>query len=227
MLVTRPEPGASETAARLAALGRSALLAPMLTIVPRPLALKTLPQAVLITSGNALPALPAALHARPLLAVGDATAARAREAGFTDVHSAGRDATALAALAGRICQPAAGTLLLASGAGQGLALAAALRALGFRVHRRIAYAARPVATLPAAVVAALCAGEVAAALFFSAETARVFVNVFGEMRPEGVAGKMDAYALSPAVARALGPLPWRSIRVASHPNQDELLKLLP
>jgi len=227
VLVTRPEPGASETAARLTALGRSVLRAPMLTIRPRPLAVAGLPQAVLVTSGNAIPALPAALRACPLLAVGDATAARAGEAGFAQVHSAGRDAAALAALASRLCRPGAGTLLLASGAGQGLPLAAALRGAGFRVRRRVAYAAVPVAELPAEAAAALRAGTVAAALFFSAETARAFVNLIGHSPAKGLSANLDAFALSPAVARALGPLPWRSIRVASHPNQDELLKLLP
>ena len=227
MLVTRPEPGASETAARLLALGHTPLLAPMLTIRPRPLALAALPQAVLVTSGNALAALPPALHARPLLAVGDATAGRAREAGFSDVYSAGRDAGALAALAVQRCRPDRGALLLASGAGQGLPLAASLRAAGFRVQRRVAYAAAPVAALPEAAVAALRAGEVAAALFFSAATARVFVNLLERLLAAELSGNMDAYALSPAVARALGPLPWQAIRVASHPNQDELLKLLP
>ena len=228
VLVTRPEPGASETAARLRALGRTPLVAPMLTIRPRPLRLAGRPpQAVLVTSGNALAALPQSLHARPLLAVGDATAARARAAGFANVHSAGRDATALAALAGRLCRPEGGALLLACGAGQGGALATALRARGFRVQRRVAYAAEPADALADDAVAALRAGDVAAALFFSAETARVFVNRLAALLPVAVAGSVTALALSPVVARALGPLPWRAIRVASHPNQDELLTLLP
>ena len=228
ILVTRPEPGARETADRLAAIGRRPLLAPMLTIVPRRLVLTgPPPQAVLVTSGNALAALPAALHGVMLLAVGDATAARARDAGFALVHSAGRDAEALADLAGRLCRPDAGALLLASGAGQGLALAAALRARGFGVKRRIAYAAVPVAALPAAAAAALRAGSVQAALFFSAATARVFVTRLREELPASVVAEVAAVALSPAVGRALRPLPWRAIRVASHPNQDELLTLLP
>ncbi len=226
VLVTRPEPGASETASRLVTLGRRALVAPMLAIVPRPLAPAGRTQAVLVTSGNALAALPATLRGAKLLAVGDATAARARAAGFSDVHSAGRDATALAALAAALCRPADGALLLASGAGQGGALAAALRARGFRVQRRVAYAAEPVAALPDAAAAALRAGTVAAALFFSAATARVFVTRLRCALPAAVVAEVTALALSSAAGRALLPLPWRAIRVASHPNQDELLTLL-
>ena len=95
MLVTRPEPGASETGRRLHVLGHAPLIAPVLRIaalaprLPPPEAV----QAVLATSGNALPALAGHRGCR-LLAVGDATAARAREAGFGDILSAGRDAVA-------------------------------------------------------------------------------------------------------------------------------------
>ncbi len=226
--MTRPEPGARDTADRLAALGRRAVLAPMLAVQPRRLALSgPPPQAVLVTSGNALAALPAALHGVPLLAVGDATAVRARDAGFAVVHSAGGNAEALAALTVRLCRPEWGTLLLASGEGQGLPLAAALRARGFRVRRRVVYAAAPVAALSAAAALALRAGSVQAALFFSAATARAFVTLLRRELPDSVVAEVAALALSPSVADALRPLPWRAIRVASHPNQDELLTLLP
>ncbi len=227
MLVTRPDPGAQETAQRLIALGHRPLLAPVLTIVPRPFAVAGRPQAVLVTSGNALAALPGALRDLPLLAVGDATAARARAAGFAIVHSAGRDAAALAALVARLCRPADGALLLPSGAGQGGALAATLRAGGFRVQRRTAYAAVAVACLPEVASTSLDNGGVSAALFFSAETARVFVTLLRRARPDATVRNVAALALSAGTARALAPLPWRVIRVASHPTQDELLSLLP
>jgi uroporphyrinogen-III synthase len=227
VLVTRPQPGAAETVARLAALGWRPVLAPLLRVTTRALTLGTAPQAVLVTSGNAIPALPAALRAVPLLAVGDATAARARAAGFLDVASAGRDAEALAALAGQRCTQAGAPLLLASGAGQGAALAAALRAQGFRVLRRVAYAARPVGALPAAAARALRGGGLHAALFFSAETAAAFAVLVQRAGLVEAVAPVEALAISAATERALVPLPWRRIRVASHPTQDELLTLLP
>jgi uroporphyrinogen-III synthase len=182
---------------------------------------------VLVTSGNALAALPAALHGTLLLAVGDATAARARTAGFTEVHSAGRDATALAELAAAMCAPRDGPLLLASGAGNGLDLAAALRARGFRVLRRVAYAARPVAALPEPARIALAGGTLRAALFFSPATARVFMTILQRDMPADSVREIDALAISRATEQVLKPLPWRRLRVASHPTQDELLTLLP
>jgi uroporphyrinogen-III synthase len=226
VLVTRPEPGAAETAARLLAMGFTPVSAPMLTIRPRaPLPARPVaPQAILVTSANAIPALPAAWRARPLLAVGDATAARAVAAGFTRVESAGADAAALAALVIARCRPHGGALLLASGMGQGLTLAASLRAAGFTVQRRIAYAARPAESLPAPAAAALAAGRVGTILFFSPATARGFV-VLLQRAGLPICG-VEALAISQAAAIPLALLPWRGIRVASHPNQDALLALL-
>jgi len=226
VLVTRPQPGADETAARLTGMGYRPVLAPMLTVVPNPVTTTITPQAVLVTSGNALPALPAPLAGVPLLAVGDATAARARNAGFTSVHSAGRDAAALAALAARLCQPAGAPLLLAAGQGQGQPLAAELRRLGFRVVRRVAYAARPVSALPDAARATLAAGSLRAALFFSPLTARVFMNALQRDSAAPTVAGIEALAISPATEVVLRPLPWLRIRVASSPTQDELLTLL-
>ncbi len=228
VLVTRPEAEARETGLLLEDLGWRPLPAPSLSIVTRPLRLRAgvRPQAVLVTSGNALPGLPASLRDVPLLAVGDATAARAAAAGFRQVGSAGRDAAALAALVGERCDPSGAPLLLACGEGQGAALQHALRARGFRVARRVAYAARPVRSLPAPARDALAEGRVAAALFFSPAGARAFGAALRRAGQVAALHPVTAAAISPATAAALAPLPWRDIRVASRPNQDELLACL-
>ena len=100
MLVTRPEPGAAETAQRLTTLGWEPVLAPALTLAPRPFALAGA-QALLLTSRAAARALPPAglPPGLPVLAVGEATAAEARRHGWRDVTAAAGDAAALAALA--------------------------------------------------------------------------------------------------------------------------------
>ncbi len=227
MIVTRPEPGASETASRLAAGGFAPVIAPLLrtralaAVLPRPDAI----QAILLTSGNAVPALPATLHRVPALAVGDATAARARAAGFTAVSSAAGEAAALADLAARRCDPAARPLLLACGRGQGASLSAALRRGGFRVLRRCVYVSVAAARLPPEAGRALRGGGTVAALFFSAETARAFVRCLPLSLHASLA-TVAALAISPAAAEPLQSLPWRALRVARRPNQDELLALL-
>jgi uroporphyrinogen-III synthase len=102
VLVTRPEPGAAETASRLRVLGFAPMLAPMLAIAKLPAHLPPPERlgGILLTSGNAVGAFPPGYHHLPVWTVGRATAARAREAGFATVTSADGDALALAALLG-------------------------------------------------------------------------------------------------------------------------------
>lgn len=197
-------------------------IAPLRARLPDPARL----QAVLITSANALPALPGTYHALPLLAVGDATAARARAAGCRNVQSAAGDVHALVALVLARCDPTGAPLLLAAGKDRGADPTPALQARGFTVLRRSVYAAMPAAALPEAARAALNDGAVRAALFFSPATARAFVRLLPAAVPPGRLSGVEAIAISRATEVALAPLPWRRIRVASRPNQDELLALL-
>lgn len=229
VLVTRPEPEAHETAHRLRALGRRAILAPMLAIAPVPARLPepgTL-QAVIAGSINAVRALPPALQAVPLLAVGDATAAAARAHGFDDVRSAAGDARALAGLAAATLDPAGRPLLLPTRAREGLRLAADLRARGFAVLRRIVYAAHPAETLPQPAAAALAAGGIDAVVFFSASAARSFARIIRASAVAGRLGGVTACAISEAAAAALADLGFQAVRVAARPDQDSLLALLP
>ena len=232
VLITRPgnegpADGAAETARRVAALGFAPVMAPVLRIAGLPVRLGDPAgvRAVLLTSGNALPALGAVWHPVPVLAVGDATAARARAAGFATVESAGRDAAALAGLVAARCRPG-DVLLLPTARGEGLALARTLRDAGFVVRRRAVYAALPQARLPAEAVAALAAGTVRAALFFSPGAAGGFARLLRGAVPASCLAAVEALALSPAVAAPLAPLPWRRLRVADRPTQDALLTLL-
>ena len=236
VLVTRPEPGGAETAHRVAGLGWRPVLAPALVLAARPFALPPA-QALLLTSRAAARALPVGvgpddrLSGLPVLAVGEATATEARARGFARVAAAAGDAAALAALAARSLDPAAGPLLLAVGEGYGAELAAGLRAHGFRVLRRVAYAARPAAALPETALAALQRdGEVVAALFFSPRSARRAISLLKASGHAATAASMEALVISPRVAeaavRALAPLAWRAVRVAGRPDQDSLLALL-
>ncbi len=225
MLVTRPEPGASVTAARLQAEGWRPVVAPFLAVrsVCVPLPHPAQVQAVVAASGNAV-ALPGAYHGLPLLAVGNATAARARAAGFRQVRSADGDAAALTELAVRTLDPAHGPLLLATGRGQGMALARGLRRSGFAVRRRAIYAAAPVRRFPAQAAEAVANG-LQAALFFSTETAHAFVHCL----PNSLRTCLrctDAAVIGQGAAEALRHLPWRAVRVAVRPTQDEVLALL-
>jgi uroporphyrinogen-III synthase len=142
------------------------------------------------------------------------------------VHSAAGNAAALIELVRRVCDPSGLPLLLATGRGQGLGVEAALGKLGFQVVRHTVYAADPVATMPEAALRSILDRQLGAALFFSGETARVFVRLARDAGLARELGVIEALAISGFAAELLAPLQWRRVRVALRPNQDELLALL-
>lgn len=217
--MTRPVSTAASTARRLRNLGHEAVFAPCLKITPRAAELPEHPAAIILTSSQAVPALPARFAALPAFCVGDVTAARLREAGFTNVSSAGGDAEDLLRLVVRHNLP--GVHLLAVGAHLGFDLAARLTEAGVLVHRCVVYAAETADRLPEEARAALQARTIDAALFYSADTALAF-NRLAPPHTECVL----ACALSAKIAVAVAGLPWRAIRVAVAPNEADLLALL-
>jgi uroporphyrinogen-III synthase len=228
VLITRPEPGASETARRVAAMGFTPVVAPLLEIRSTLAHLPSSGQirAILLPSGNAVERLPSIYRTVPVLTVGDATARRVAQAGFTNVASAGGDAIALATLVRARVNPRDGTLLLACGRGQGQDLAADLRASGYRVARRVVYAAEPITLLPDTARVALTDERVGTVLFFSAETARHFTRL---VRAAGMIGQLstrEAITIGAQAGMALEATRWARIRVAAEPTQDAMLALL-
>ena len=228
VLITRPEPGASETAARLEAMGLTPIIAPALLVEPVQLASRGLGRiaATLLTSSNAIAGCPPQCVELPAFAVGDATAARARAAGFTNVRSAGGDAVALADLVVATLRYDAGSLLLPTGHSLGADLARDLRSRGFRVVRRTVYRIGRPAALPAVIPRHLLRRDARGALFFSAETARHFVNLIQSAGLDDAVNSVAAISISERAGVALRALPWRRISVASRPNQDAMLALL-
>jgi uroporphyrinogen-III synthase len=136
LLVLRPEPGASATAARARALGLDPIVCPLFAIEPVawPAPDPARFDALLLTSANALRhggAGLAALTDLPVLAVGETTAAAARDAGFTvaQVGTAGITEL-LAALPGRQkLLHLAGEDRIDSGEAQAIAAVVAYRAV--------------------------------------------------------------------------------------------------
>jgi uroporphyrinogen-III synthase len=226
ILITRPEPGATETAAKLVALGFVPIVAPVLSIVPRHVQVPDHVKATLLTSRNAVAGCPPFLHDRPVFAVGTATATSAADSGFSHVLNADGDAKDLANLIANTMSPADGMLFLPTGKGQGTDLAASLRQLGFQVLRRIAYQANRISVLPEAAASHLREGQLAAAMFFSGETSRHFVRLVRAAGLAEMVNAVQAVSISERAAVPLSFLRWRGISVAAKPNQDEMLVLL-
>jgi uroporphyrinogen-III synthase len=211
-LVLRPEPGAAATVKRAQALGLTATAVPLFTIIPLAWAAPdpAAHDALMLTSANALrhggDALARYRHL-PVYAVGEATAAAARAAGFADIRTGTGDAADLL------------DLMAAQGVRRPLHLAGREHRdaghAALTISRRLVYAADPVEALPAAGRDALAAGAVA--LLHSARAAAVFQGFMKEH------GAIRIAAISPAVAEAAGS-GWRAVAVASSPDDAALLK---
>lgn len=229
-LITRPLDDAKSLAERLKQRGIEPVLAPLITIAPRKTDLPDLSkaQALLFTSANGVRSFTKAslLRTCRVLTVGDATAEAARSSGFTQVSSASGDVTSLAAMAGRLLDPKAGTLYHVTGQTQAGDLAGDLTGRGFTVDRLELYESHAATALPAEVADGFRQGSLELVLLYSPRTAEIFTQL---VTAAGLADKMagvTALCLSKAVADA-APLGFAATRVALKPEQESLLSLLP
>lgn len=232
LLVTRPHAQAEETAARLRALGHAVLLAPVLEIVADPEVSLDPDGAdlVVLTSRGAVQALRGHPGLRlvtglPTLAVGEATAAAARAAGFSDVRAAGGDLFSVAeAIEADPNRPR--TVLHLAGRDRSGDLAALLAAAAVAVLTRVCYRAEAAKALPADAVAALREGEIDAVLSFSPRSATTLVALAtADGLGPAVAG-LRHFCLSEAVAAVFQGAGASRIEVAETPDQEALLRLI-
>jgi uroporphyrinogen-III synthase len=229
-LVTRPRAEAMALAEALAARGIEAIIEPLLDIHYRDEPAPDLAgvEALLCTSANGVRALARLSGDRgiALFAVGEATAARARDEGFAQVESAGGNVEDLARLVRQLLRPGAGRLLHVAGSDVAGDLAGMLREEGFAVDRVVLYEARPVPGLSAPTVAALQSGLVDFALFFSPRTAAVFTRLAEQAGVGAAIRGVTAVSISAAADRGLGDLAFRGRLVADTPDQNALLAVL-
>ena len=216
--VTRSQPGADATAARLRERGLEPVAQPVLrveTLSDMVLDLNGV-DALAFTSAAAVTAF-AGLSPRrdlPVFAVGDATAALARAAGFEHVRSASGDAAALAAFIA--AAPEKSRLVLHPAAVEPAAdLVGLLERAG--VHAR----AQPVYQTVSAELERAPA-PLDAVLVHSAKAARRVAALLARNQ----AGAMVAFALSPAVAEPLRGVGFARLAVAPFPDEASLLNLL-
>lgn len=102
-------------------------------------------------------------------------------------------------------------------------LGAALKPAGFAVERMAVYSARAAAHLTPQVRDAIAQGAIQVAPVLSVRTASVFRSLLRQEGLEEACNDMVGIALSPRVAEAMRPLPWRVLAVADRPDLDALL----
>ncbi len=230
VLITRPEREATTLATALAERGHVPVIAPLfrLEILHPPADFATdlaSCQAVLVSSANGARALAEASEQRgkPILAVGDTTAATAEGLGFTSVTSAAGDGQALAELARTRLDPKAGPLLHVSGVDIAQDFSAALAPDGFEVRRVALYEAREEAALPDSARAAIEARALDAAMFFSPRASALFARLVQEAGLSASLSNVTAIAISPAALQPLSALPFRATVAAARPTRQSVL----
>jgi len=237
VLVTRPSPDDETTAASLRARGYEILLAPMLRFEAVAFRddMDALYGAVIVTSANAVRGIEPHLKGHrllelPLFAVGEHTAAAARQAGFTHVISANSDAaglrdSVLARVKAREVRKAS-TLLYLAGADLARDLASELGEHGFRVVTQTTYKMSPVTSLPRGVCDAFAANRIEAVLHYSRRSARAFLDAARAGGVEISALAIPQCCISDAVASVLRDAGATQVMVAASPDENALFMAL-
>ena len=231
ILVTRPQPDNERTGASLRARGFDVLLAPMLRFEPVPLQDAGAGYAaVIVTSANALRAVEAQLAgsgllALPVFAVGDRTAAAAREAGFRTVVSAGGDGGDLRDLVqAKAKELGARPLLYLAGADLSHDLAGELSEHGFTIVTQTTYRMAAYSELPTDVLDAIADNQVEAVLHYSGRSAKAFVEAVRAAGVEISALALPQCCISATVAAILRDAGATRVTVASSPDENSLFQ---
>ena len=236
VLVTRPHPDDDSTAASLRARGFEVLLAPMLRFEPVAFDDEDLRYgAVIVTSANALRGIEPQLKGSkllklPLFAVGEHTAAAAREARFETVISAKGDAASLrdivlASVKAKTLKKASPLLYLA-GADLARDLAGELGERGFTVVTQTTYRMVPLSGLPRETCDAFAANGVEAVLHYSRRSARAFLEAVRAAGVEISALAVPQCCISAAVASIVRDAGATQVMAAASPDENALFELL-
>ena len=228
LLVTRPEPDATDTAGRLSALGLEPVLCPLMEMavldarLPQPDGLSGL----ILTSANALRALErrealAPYLGLPVFAVGDKTAAAASAAGFAEVISADGDANALVGLMG--AKAKSGTYFYPSAVETARDLPKALAAAGLLVIAAEIYGMSPLSRLPEPVAAALAEGDIDGVMVYSRRTASIFAELTELVLSPDRRRALSLICLSENVAGPLVAHGFPRIALADFPSEEAMM----
>ena len=221
--ITRAQPGAETTAARVRALGHEPFIAPMLTVEPVEGVEVDLRGvcALAFTSANGVRAFIEATPERSLrvFAVGAATAQAVRAAGFKNVLSADGDVEALAEGIAARKRDLKGAVLHPGAAEPAGDLVGALEAHGVEARRLVLYDTVP-AELTAAELAVL--PEIDAVLLHSPKAAEALAALL-KTTP---LPQMRALCLSKAVMKPLARTKLSAKVFAPFPLEAALLNLI-
>ena len=227
VIITRAQPGANETAARVSELGLTPLISPALELVGDTSVAMPDDEGIdsyVFTSANGVRFFARCSNRRSKTAwcVGPATAAAARELGFVDVRESAGNAVDLAQFIATHHRPSPRPMLHVANAAAKGDLALALEGLGFATVFAPLYRADTAATLSSAVVETLEAKVPALVLVHSAKGAAAFAQLAADLPTN----HLSAVAISVQAAQPLKEMGLTEVHIARAPNEDGLFTAL-
>jgi len=231
LLVTRPEPDAQRSAAKLRARGHDVSIVPLLRVEMLHTSLGEGGWcAVAMTSANAVRAVEhhprlAELVRSPVFVVGRRTAEAARAAGFVNVTSADGNEQDLARLIGARLRGSAGPLLYLAGEDRQCDLGSDLAAAGIRVSIVEVYRATKASRFPLQAEQALIDGRLDGVLHYSRRSAQAYVDCAVAAGILDRAREPFHCCLSSQVAEPLITAGAADVRLATRPEEAALLEL--
>lgn len=183
------------------------------------------PQALIITSKNAIRALDKYedLKNVPLYTVGDKTAELAKQKGFANIFSAGGTSQELIQLILKTAQKNKGTLWHLSGETIKVDISEALKFEGFEAKRQIVYRIEDIVTLPSSLLTELNNYLISHVIFCSPRTTAVFVNLLKNNKLEKKACKITALCLSQDIGKKASELKWKKVWISQRPHLNVLM----
>ncbi|MDR1827810.1 MAG: uroporphyrinogen-III synthase [Methylobacteriaceae bacterium] len=226
VLITRARQDGDTAKRFFAAHGVALRHVPLVRVEPTGLPAPALPfDAVVVTSRHGAPFLSETpgLLAKPVYAVGDATAEAVRRAGAAAVFTGGGSTTQLTDL---ICRdlPPGSRLLWITGTDHQDAFSAALGQNGYDVPVWPAYRAAAITPFPEDIKTALSAGEIAVVLHYSRRSAALLINGAAREHLMPHLAAADHVFISANAASAAGPLPPERLHIAAQPTESHLLQ---
>ncbi len=230
VLVTRPEPGATETSLRLLELGLRPLTLPLHETVPLPVAPET---DIAGVAAVAAPSASAIRHAPPFLigrlsglpcfAVGRATAKVAREAGFGHVLEAEGDAESLADSIVR--QQPDGALAYLCGRVRRPVFQQRMAQAGIAIVAIETYDTVEIPHATGALASVLEGKSADYALLYSANAATLLARLAAHDDVAGLFANTTFVCISPRVAQAVAGVGHGTV-VAMEPSERAMLDML-
>lgn len=231
-LVIRSAERAAETARRLEACGIEAVPLPLSEPVSTGASLPGEAfDGIILTSRNAAPFLGDSRVSRllPVFAVGEASAAAARDLGFADVRTGNGDAAALAGLIAKTCRQQQGgrriRLLYPAAVQRAFAMKEALHRDGIDTLLVEAYRMKRIDPGREVLAAALTKTANGLHLFHSALSAAHFTELTSRYGLDRMLGGVTALAISDKTSHRLPMEQYRQVIVVKSPDEDAMIAL--